>query len=211
MAKEKKKSKGKGEKKKSKKKARFQMEPIRREKPPRLESYFREEVAPAMKKEFGYSSSMEIPRLKKVVVNMGLGEAIQNPKIIESAVEELGTITGQKPVVTRAKKSVAHFKLREGMRIGARVTLRRAKMYEFFDRMVSLAIPRVRDFKGVSPKAFDGRGNYTLGIREQIVFPEINYDKIEKITGMNVTIVTSAKTDEEGLALLKKLGMPFRK
>lgn len=209
MAKDKKKSKGKGGK--SKKKARFQMEPIRREKPPRLQSYFKDEVAKALTKEFGYKSSMEVPRLQKVIVNMGLGEAIQNPKIIESAVEELAVITGQKPVVTRAKKSVAHFKLREGMRIGARVTLRQAKMYEFFDRMVNLAIPRVRDFKGVSSKAFDGRGNYTLGIREQIVFPEINYDKIEKINGMNVTIVTTAKTDEEGFALLKKLGMPFRK
>jgi large subunit ribosomal protein L5 len=209
-------SKGKGKGKKSakkggSKKGRFQMEPIKREEPPRLWQVFRQEIMPALKEQFGYKSSMEVPRLKKVVLNMGLGEAIQNPKLIESSVAELATISGQQPVVTRARKSVAHFKLREGMKIGVSVTLRRAKMYEFFDRMVNLAIPRVRDFKGVSPKSFDGRGNYTLGIREQIVFPEIDYDKIEKIMGLNVTVVTTAETDEEGFALLKRLGMPFRK
>jgi len=209
MAKDKKKSKGKGEK--AKKKSRFQMEPIKREKPPRLLKSYREEVLPSLSKEFGYKSVMAVPSIEKIVLNMGLGEAIQNPKILESAVDELATVTGQKPVITKARKSVAQFKLREGMKIGVRVTLRRAKMYEFFDRLVNLAIPRVRDFKGLSPKAFDGRGNYTLGIKEQIVFPEINYDKIEKITGMNITIVTTAQTDEEGYSLLKKLGMPFRK
>ena len=198
-------------KKRGGKKERFQMEPIRREQPPRLWQVFREEITPALKEQFGYKSAMEVPRLDKIVLNMGLGEAIQNPKLIESTVEELAVISGQQPVVTRARKSVAHFKLREGMKIGVCVTLRRAKMYEFFDRMVNLAIPRVRDFKGVSPKSFDGRGNYTLGIREQIVFPEIDYDKIEKIKGLNVTVVTTAKTDEEGFALLKRLGMPFRK
>ncbi len=208
MAKDKKKSTEKGEKKK---KSLYQMEPVRREKPPRLLTRYREEVTPSMVKEFGYKSVMQVPRMKKVVLNMGLGEAIQNPKVLESAVEELGVITGQKPVVTKAKKSVAQFKLREGMKIGARVTLRKAKMYEFFDRLVNLAIPRVRDFKGLSPKAFDGRGNFTMGIKEQIVFPEIDYDKIEKITGLNITIVTTAETDEEGYSLLSKLGMPFRK
>ena len=162
-------------------------------------------------KEFGYQSVMQVPRLSKITVNMGLGEAIQNPKLIDSAVEELAVVTGQKPVVTRARKSVASFKLRAGMKIGAMVTLRRAKMYEFFDRMVSVAIPRVRDFKGLPPNAFDGRGNYSLGVKEQIIFPEIDYDKIEKIKGMNISIVTSAKNDEEGHALLKHLGMPFRR
>jgi large subunit ribosomal protein L5 len=210
-----KKAKGKksgGKKGKSKgKKSKFQMEPIRREKPPRLLTTYREEILPAMMKEFGYSSVAEVPRLSKVILNMGLGDAIENPKLIESSVEELATISGQRPVVTRARKSIASFKLREGMKIGVRVTLRRAKMYEFFDRMVSLALPRVRDFKGVSPKSFDGRGNYTLGVREQIVFPEIDYDKIDKIKGLNVTVVTTAETDEEGYALLKRLGMPFRK
>jgi large subunit ribosomal protein L5 len=187
------------------------MEPIRREKPPRLWTMYREEIVPAMMKEFGYSSVAQAPRLSKIILNMGLGDAIENPKLIESSLEELAAISGQRPVITRARKSVASFKLREGMKIGVRVTLRRAKMYEFFDRMVNLAIPRVRDFKGVSPKSFDGRGNYTLGVREQIVFPEINYDKIEKIKGLNVTVVTTAETDEEGYSLLKRLGMPFRK
>ena len=153
---------------------------------------------------------MEVPRLKKITINMGLGEAISNPKIMDSAVEELRAIAGQKPVVTKAKKSIATFKLREGQKIGAMVTLRRDRMYEFFDRLVTLALPRVRDFKGVSPKAFDGRGNYSLGIREQIIFPEINYDKIDKIKGMNISIVTTARTDEQGRALLAALGMPFR-
>jgi large subunit ribosomal protein L5 len=153
---------------------------------------------------------MQVPKLERIVVNMGLGEAVQNAKLVESAAEELKTITGRKPVITRAKKSIASFKLREGMPIGVMVTLRGEQMYDFLDRLVSLALPRTRDFKGISPKAFDGRGNYTLGIREQIVFPEINYDKIDRIKGMNVTLVTTAETDEQGRALLKSLGMPFR-
>jgi large subunit ribosomal protein L5 len=178
---------------------------------PRLEKFYRDSVVPALKKEFGLDNVMQVPRLRKIVVNMGLGEATQNQKIIESAVEELGTVTGQKPVVTKAKKSIASFKLRENAPIGAMVTLRRARMWEFLDRLVNLGLPRVRDFKGVSPKAFDGRGNYTLGIREQIIFPEIDYDRIEKIKGMNITFVTTAPTDEQGRALLRELGMPFRK
>ena len=177
----------------------------------RLEKVYRENVVPALMKEFQLSNVMQVPRLQKIVVNMGLGEAVQNQKIIESAVEELGTITGQKPVVTRAKKSIASFKLRENAPIGAMVTLRKQRMWEFLDRLVNLGLPRVRDFKGVSPKAFDGRGNYTLGVREQIIFPEIDYDKIEKIKGMNITFVTTAPTDEQGRALLRELGMPFRK
>jgi large subunit ribosomal protein L5 len=169
-----------------------------------------DEIVAALKSEFDLNR-MEVPRLDKIVVNMGLGEAVQNSKLIDAAAQELGALTGQKPVVTRAKKSIAGFKLREGMPIGVMVTLRRVRMWEFYDRLVSLALPRVRDFKGVSPKAFDGRGNYTLGIREQIIFPEIDYDKIDKIKGMNITFVTSAKTDEHGRALLRNLGMPFRK
>lgn len=153
---------------------------------------------------------MQVPRLTKVVVNMGLGDAIENVKVIETAAEEIGIITGQKPVVTKARKSIANFKLREGVSIGVMVTLRRDPMYHFLDKLLAIALPRVRDFKGVSPKGFDGRGNYTLGIREQIMFPEINYDKIDKIRGMNVTIVTTARTDEEGLELLRLMGMPFR-
>ncbi len=212
MADKKKSKKGasaKGGKKKQKKG--LQYEPIKRDKPPRLEVKYKEEVVGALMKEFGYKSVMQVPKLVKITLNMGLGEAIQNPKLIESSVEELATITGQAPMVTKARKSVANFKLREGMKIGAMVTLRREKMYEFFDRLVNLALPRVRDFKGLSPKSFDGRGNYTFGIREQIVFPEIEYDKIEKIKGLNVTIVTTARTDEEGHALLKHMGMPFRR
>jgi large subunit ribosomal protein L5 len=153
---------------------------------------------------------MQVPKLDRIVVNMGLGEAVQNAKLVESAAEELKAITGRKPIVTRAKKSIASFKLREGMPIGVMVTLRGKQMYDFLDRLISLALPRTRDFKGISAKAFDGRGNYTLGIREQIVFPEINYDKIDRIKGMNVTLVTTAETDEQGRALLKSLGMPFR-
>jgi large subunit ribosomal protein L5 len=153
---------------------------------------------------------MEVPRIKKITINMGLGEAISNPKLMDSAVDELRAISGQQPVVTKAKKSIATFKLREGQKIGAMVTLRRDRMYEFFDRLVNLALPRVRDFKGVSPKAFDGRGNYSLGIKEQIIFPEINFDRVDKIKGMNISIVTSARTDDHGRALLKVLGMPFR-
>lgn len=178
---------------------------------PRILKKYTEEVVPALQKEFGYKNPMQVPRLTKIVVNMGLGEAVQNSKIIEAAVGDLTAITGQKPVITRARKSIATFKLREGMPIGAMVTLRRARMWEFYDRLVTFALPRVRDFKGVSPKAFDGRGNYTLGIREQIIFPEIDLDKIEKVKGLNVSIVTTARTDEEGRALLAGLGMPFRK
>jgi len=177
---------------------------------PRLKEFYLKTVVPALMKEFNYSNIMQVPRLTKVTLNLGLGEAISNQKILESAGEELAAITGQKAVITRARKSIANFKLREGMSIGAKVTLRKDRMFEFLDRFMSLALPRVRDFRGVSDKAFDGRGNYTMGIREQIIFPEINYDKIDKIKGMNITICTTAKTDEEGLALLRHLGMPFR-
>lgn len=161
-------------------------------------------------KEFNYRNVMETPQVEKIILNMGLGEAIQNIKILDNAVEELTLIAGQKPVITRAKKSIASFKLRENMPIGCTVTLRQDRMYDFLDKLVQIALPRVRDFRGVSPKSFDGRGNYTLGIREHIIFPEINYDKIDKIKGLNITIVTSARTDEEGRFLLKSLGMPFR-
>jgi large subunit ribosomal protein L5 len=178
--------------------------------PPRLKTFYTKDVVPRLMQEFKYRNVMEVPRLTKVTLNMGLGEAVANPKILDSAVEELRTMSGQSPVVTKSKKAIANFKLREGLKIGAMVTLRREKMWEFFDRLVSLALPRVRDFKGVSPRAFDGRGNYSLGIREQIIFPEINYDKIDKIKGLNITIVTTARTDEEGRALLRHLGMPFR-
>jgi large subunit ribosomal protein L5 len=178
---------------------------------PRILKKYTEEVVPALQKEFGYKNPMQVPRLTKIVVNMGLGEAVQNSKIIEAAVGDLTAITGQKPVITRARKSIATFKLREGMPIGAMVTLRRARMWEFYDRLVTFALPRVRDFKGVSPKAFDGRGNYTLGVREQIVFPEIEYDKVDKIKGLNITLVTTAENDEHARALLRGLGMPFRK
>ena len=176
----------------------------------RLKEQYTQEIVPRLMKEFGYKSIMQVPRLEKIVVNMGLGEAIQNVKILDSAAEELGRITGQKAVVTKAKKSIAAFKLRTGMPIGCMVTLRRERMYEFLDRLMNVSLPRVRDFKGVSPKGFDGQGNYSLGVREQLIFPEIEYDKIDKIKGLNVTIVTSAKTDEEGRALLRYLGMPFR-
>ena len=178
---------------------------------PRLMEYYRTECVPQMMQEFKYKSSMQVPRLKKVVVNIGLGEAIQNIKLLESASVELTAVTGQKPVVTRAKKSIAAFKLREGMPIGCMVTLRRDRMYYFLDKLMNVVLPRVRDFRGVSEKAFDGRGNYTLGIREQIIFPEIDYDQIDKVRGMNITIVTSAPTDEEGKFLLKLLGLPFRR
>ena len=176
----------------------------------RLYDLYKEECVPAMMQEFRYKSPMQVPRLEKIVVNMGLGEASQNIKILDSASVELAAITGQKPVITRARKSIAAFKLREGMPIGCMVTLRRERMFEFLDRLVNVALPRVRDFRGVSDKAFDGRGNYTLGIKEQIIFPEIDYDKIDKIKGMNITIVTSAKSDEEARFLLRRLGMPFR-
>jgi|SRR5690606_22782346 len=177
---------------------------------PALRERYLKEAVPALMKDFGYKSPMQVPRLEKIVVNMGLGEALANSKILDSAVAELAQITGQKPVLTRARKSIANFKLREGQAIGAMVTLRANRMYEFLERLISFALPRVRDFRGVSSRAFDGRGNYTLGIREQIIFPEIDYDKVEKVKGMNITIVTTARTDEEGRALLKYLGMPFR-
>ncbi len=177
----------------------------------RLWDYYRSECVPRMMQEFRYASPMQAPRLKKIVINLGLGEAIQNIKLLESAAAELTAIAGQKPVVTRAKKSIAAFKLREGMPIGCMVTLRRERMYYFMDKLVNVVLPRVRDFRGVSEKAFDGRGNYTLGIKEQIIFPEIDYDKIYKVKGMNITIVTDARTDEEGKFLLTLLGLPFRK
>lgn len=176
----------------------------------RLKEVYQNEVVQKLRTEFNYKNIMEVPKIQKIVVNMGLGEAIQNVKILDSASSELGKITGQKAVVTKAKKSIASFKLREGMPIGCMVTLRRDRMYEFLDRLMNVALPRVRDFKGVSGKAFDGQGNYTLGIKEQLIFPEINYDEIDKIKGLNVTIVTTAKNDEEGKALLKYMGMPFR-
>jgi large subunit ribosomal protein L5 len=176
----------------------------------RLKVTYQEDLMPALKKEFGFTSAMEVPRLEKIVLNIGLGEAIQNIKVLDSAMEELALIAGQRPVVTRGRKSIASFKLREGMPIGCMVTLRRIRMYDFLDKLVNVALPRVRDFRGVSDKSFDGRGNYTLGIKEHIIFPEIDYDKIDKIKGLNISIVTTAKTDEEGKALLKMMGMPFR-
>jgi len=180
------------------------------EHPARLRVAYREQIIPALMKEFGYKNPMQVPKVEKVVVNMGLGEAITNNKLIEQAEEQMMAITGQKAVVTRSRKSIANFKLRENQPIGVMATLRKERMYEFLDRLLSMALPRVRDFKGVSGKSFDGKGNYTLGIKEQIIFPEINYDRIEKIKGMNVTIVTTARSDEEGRALLRYLGMPFR-
>ncbi len=177
---------------------------------PRLQDMYRKEIVPRLKEKFGYRNMMQVPRVVKVVVNMGLGDAIENVKVIDTAAAEIGVITGQKAVVTRARKSIANFKLREGVPIGVMVTLRRDRMYYFLDKLMTIALPRVRDFRGVSPKGFDGRGNYTLGVKEQIIFPEINYDKIDKIRGMNITIVTTAKTDEEGFELLKLMGMPFR-
>ena len=176
----------------------------------RLQDQYKAEILPKLKEKFGYRNVMQVPRLSKVVVNMGLGDAIENVKVLETAAAEISIITGQKPVVTKARKSIANFKLREGVPIGVMVTLRRDQMYHFLDKLIAIALPRVRDFKGVSPKGFDGRGNYTLGIKEQIMFPEVNYDKIDKIRGMNITIVTTARTDEEGLELLRLMGMPFR-
>lgn len=177
----------------------------------RLKEKFNKEITPALQQKFGYKNVMQVPKLEKVVVNVGVGEAIQNSKAIDSAVGDLMKIAGQKPIVTRAKKSIAGFKLREGMPVGTKVTLRGERMYEFVDRLLNVAIPRVRDFHGVSDKAFDGRGNYTLGIKEQLIFPEIEYDKIDKIRGMDIVFVTTAKTDEEARELLEMLGMPFRK
>lgn len=176
----------------------------------RLKELYNTEIIPRLMQDFSYKNVMEVPKLEKIVINMGLGEAIQNVKILDSAVVELAAIAGQKAVITKAKKSIASFKLRQGMPIGCMVTLRREKMYEFLDRLVNVSLPRVRDFKGVSGKAFDGKGNYSMGVKEQLIFPEINYDKVDKIKGMNITIVTSARNDEEGRALLKLMGMPFR-
>jgi len=175
-----------------------------------LNNYYKSEVMPKLREHFKYKNLMEIPKLDKIVLNMGIGEAIQNIKILDAAVEELKMISGQKPIVTRAKKSIAAFKLRAGMPIGCTVTLRQGRMYDFFDKLVNVALPRVRDFRGVSPKGFDGHGNYTLGIKEQIIFPEIDYDKIDKIKGLNVSCITTADTNEAGRVLLKLLGMPFR-
>src|SRR5229473_3380432 len=176
----------------------------------RLRNHYKAKVVPALQKEFGYKNVMAVPKVEKVAINIGLGEATQNPKLMDGTVTELGAIAGQKPVVTKAKKSIAAFKLREGMSIGSMVTLRGDRMYEFLDRLMNVALPRVRDFRGVSSKSFDGRGNYTLGVKDQLIFPEIDYAKVDKTKGMNVTITTTARTDAEGLALLKHMGMPFR-
>jgi len=177
---------------------------------PRLVERYKSDVVPKLMKRFGYKNQMQVPRLRKIVVNVGLGEATANPKLIESTVQELAAIAGQKPVVTRARKSIANFKLRQGMPIGVMITLRRERMWEFLDRLVSIVLPRVRDFRGVSSRAFDGAGNYTLGLKEQIVFPEVNFDKVDKVKGMNITVVTTAETNEEAKELLSQLGMPFR-
>lgn len=178
--------------------------------PPRLGEFYRKTVIPALMKERGYTNPLEVPRLEKIVVNMGVGEGKENAKVLDFATVDLAAITGQRPVVTRSKKSIANFKLRAGVPIGAKVTLRGSRMYEFLDRLINVALPRVRDFRGVSPKAFDGRGNFALGLKEQVIFPEIVYDKIDKMRGMDIIIVTSARTDEEAKALLRHLGMPFR-
>jgi large subunit ribosomal protein L5 len=177
---------------------------------PRLQERYQQDVVPALTKEFSYDNVMQVPKIKKIVLNIGLGEALQNAKSIDAAVADLTAIAGQKPVVTRAKKSIANFKLREGQAIGAMVTLRGARMYEFLDRLINVALPRIRDFRGVSRRSFDGRGNYSIGLREQIMFPEIEYDKVDKLRGLEVSIVTSARTDAEGYALLKQFNMPFR-
>lgn len=177
---------------------------------PRLRERYNKEVVAALMKQFGYKNPMQVPRMDRIVVNLGLGEAVTTPKLIDTAVQEVAAITGQKPVVTRARKSIAGFKLREGMPIGVKVTLRRERMWEFMDRLISLALPRVRDFRGISPKGFDGSGNYTLGLKEQIVFPEIEFDKVDRVKGMNVTFVTTASTNDEAKELLRQLGMPFR-
>lgn len=178
---------------------------------PRIKEKYEKEIVPALMKRFGYKNVMQAPRLEKIVVNVGMGDAIQNVKLLDAVSADLAAISGQKPVICRAKKAISNFKLRAGMPIGCMVTLRKARLYEFFDRLVNVAIPRIRDFRGTSPNSFDGRGNYNLGIGEQIIFPEIDYDKVEKIKGMSITIVTTAKTDEEGFELLKSLGIPFRK
>jgi large subunit ribosomal protein L5 len=178
--------------------------------PARLKDHYLKEVVPALTKEFGYTNIMAVPKIQKISINIGLGEATQNPRMMDAAVNELGAITGQKPVITKAKKSIAQFKLRENMAIGCMVTLRGDRMYQFLDRLTNVALPRVRDFRGVSSKSFDGRGNYTLGLKEQLIFPEIDYNKVDKVKGMNISITTTAKTDAEGVALLKAMGMPFR-
>ena len=177
----------------------------------RLKEKYIQEIVPKLRKELEFKNISEIPCLEKIVINMGVGEAIQNPKFLDAAVADLRVISGQQPIITRAKKSISNFKLRAGMAIGCAVTLRRERMYEFFDRLISVAIPRIRDFRGVPPKGFDGRGNYTLGVKEQLIFPEIDYDKIDKVRGLSITFVTSSKTDEGAYALLRELGMPFRK
>ncbi|MCS1352567.1 50S ribosomal protein L5 [Mechercharimyces sp. CAU 1602] len=177
----------------------------------RLKEKFNQEITPALIKKFEYASPMQVPKLEKIVINMGVGEAVQNPKVLDSAVADLTKISGQKPVITKAKKSIAGFKLREGMPIGCKVTLRGERMYHFLDKLINAALPRVRDFRGVSAKAFDGRGNYTLGLKEQLMFPEIEYDKVDKVRGMDIIIVTTSNTDEEARELLKEMGMPFRK
>ena len=175
-----------------------------------LKEHYRSEVIPQLMKKFNYKNVMEVPKLEKVVVNMGVGEAVQNPKALEAAVNDMQVITGQKPIITTATKSIAAFKLRAGMKIGCKVTLRGDRMYDFVEKLINIVLPRVRDFRGVSPKSFDGRGNYTLGLREQVIFPEIDYDKIDKVRGMDITVVTTAKTDEEARELLRLMGMPFR-
>ncbi|MBD3257481.1 50S ribosomal protein L5 [candidate division GN15 bacterium] len=177
----------------------------------RLQEKYQTEILPKLMKENGYSSVMQAPKISKVTINMGIGEATQNPKLLETAAEELGTITGQKPVITKARKSISNFKLRQGMPIGCAVTLRRERMYEFLDRLINIAMPRIRDFRGISAKGFDGRGNFNLGLREQLIFPEIDYDKIDKVRGMTISITTTARTDDEARQLLTELGMPFRK
>lgn len=204
------KGKGKGKAEAKGKKA-GERPPIPKDYIPRLQKDYRERIAPALKEKFGYKNVMQVPKLAKIVVNIGVGEASQNPKLLDAVTEDLSIIAGQKPSITRARKSISNFKLRDGMPIGAFVTLRAIQMYEFLDRLLTIAIPRIRDFRGVSDRSFDGRGNYTLGIKEQIVFPEIDYDKIDKIRGMDITLVTTAQTDEEAYGLLKEFGMPFRK
>jgi len=177
----------------------------------RLREYYNKEVIPLLSKKFGYKNPLQTPKLEKIVINMGVGDAIQNPKLLDAAMDDLTMIAGQRPVITRAKKSISNFRLRAGMAIGCKVTLRGERMYEFWDRLVNVAIPRIRDFRGLPTRSFDGRGNYTLGIKEQVIFPEINYDKVEKLRGMDITIATTAKTDEEALELLAAMGMPFRR
>jgi len=212
QAEKKEKKEKKGRKKEDVKKAGFaaNIEEGLEAKPARLKLRFRKEGVPALMKDLGLKNPFQVPRLEKIVVNMGLGEALANNKILESAVDQLGAITGQKPVVTRARKSIATFKLRENLPIGVMVTLRGERMWEFVDRLISFSLPRVRDFKGVSPKGFDGKGNFTMGLREQIIFPEVDYDKVDVVKGMNISFVTTARTDEEGRALLTELGIPFR-